>query len=354
MTRFSSRVLMWYARNARPLPWRIRAEPYRTLVSEVMLQQTRVETVLPYFDRWMARYPSIQELAAASESAVLGLWEGLGYYARARNLLRAARAIVDDFEGQIPSDPSTLRKLPGVGTYTAAAIASIAFGGDEPAVDANIRRVLARVFCVRIEADSRLAEERFLSIAAAHLPRGRAGEFNQALMDLGATVCLPRRPRCGACPVVALCEARKSGVQAQLPLRAGRRGVPHYVVGAAVIRRRDQVLIAKRASKGLLGGLWEFPKTTLGKIPRRPGGVEQRLASVLEGGYALKLRRLEPMAVVQHAYSHFRVTVHAYVCSTRAALRQGGLRWVKVDRLARYPMGKVDRRIAERLQGSGQ
>jgi A/G-specific adenine glycosylase len=315
-----------------------------------MLQQTRVETVVPYFDRWMARYPSIQDLAAASESAVLGLWEGLGYYARARNLHRAARLIVEDFEGQIPSDLGALCKLPGVGTYTAAAIASIAFGADEPAVDANVRRVLARAFRVRIEPNSRLAEERFLGIAAAHLPHGRASEFNQALMDLGATVCLPRRPRCGACPVAALCEARKCGAQAQLPLRADRKRIPRFLVDAAVVRRRDLVLIAKRPSKGLLGGLWEFPKTTLDKIPRRRGGVERRLASVLEGGYALRLRNREPLAVVHHAYSHFRVTVHAYICSTRAALRQGGLRWVKVDRLARYPMGKVDRRIAERLQ----
>jgi len=354
LTRFSTRLLNWYVRNARPLPWRISVDPYRTLVSEVMLQQTRVETVLPYFDRWMARYPSIQELAASSESAVLRLWEGLGYYARARNLHRAARVIVNDFEGQVPSDPRTLRKLPGVGTYTAAAIASIAFGRDEPAVETNIRRVLARAFCIRTGAHSPLADEQFLRIAAVHLPRGRAGEFNQALMDLGATVCLPLRPRCGACPVHALCEARKRGIQARFPTRSRRVPTPHHVVGTAIIRRRDQVLIAKRPSEGLLGGLWEFPNTTLERIPRRAGAVERGLASVLEGGHAIRLRSREPFAVVRHAYSHFRVTVHAYVCSTRAPFRQGGLRWVKVDRLSRYAMGKVDRMIAERLQASGQ
>ena len=352
MTKFACRVLRWYSRNARILPWRSRVDPYRTWVSEVMLQQTRVETVLPYFDRWLARFPSIRELAAASESTVLGVWEGLGYYSRARNLHRAARLIVREFDGRIPSDTGTLRQLPGIGPYTAGAVASIAFGRDEPVLDGNIHRVFARAFYVKAAVKSRAAEKRLWSLATEHLPQGRAGEFNQALMDLGSMVCLPRHPRCDACPVDAVCEARKRGMQARLPVRERRRPLPHLVVGAAVITRRDHVLIVRRASKGLLGGLWEFPKATLSTTPRNVRELESRLPAALEEAYALKVRNPRPLGVIQHAYSHFRVTVHAFRCGTGSAASRVGFRWVTTNRLSQYPMGRVDRRIAERLQHS--
>ena len=349
MTRFSSRVLNWFAGNARTLPWRGRVSPYRTWVSEVMLQQTRVETVVPYFDRWMARFPTIRHLAAASQSSVLGLWEGLGYYSRARNLHRAARLIVRDLDGNIPSGGSALRALPGVGEYTAAAISSIAFGKDEPALDRNIRRILARVFCVKAAVNSGVGKKQLRDLAARHLPKGRAGEFNQALMDFGSAVCLPRRPRCDACPLDDLCGARRLGIQDQLPARERRQPKPHVLLCAAVVRRQGRVLIARRASKGLLGGLWEFPKTSLDRIPRGLRQLESRLASGVPGAPALRLQRPEPLTVIRHAYSHFRVIVHAYVCTTRSQSNQPALRWVRIDRLSKYAMGRIDRTIADRL-----
>jgi len=350
LTSFASRILKWYARNARILPWRTRVDAYRTLVSEVMLQQTRVETVIPYFERWMDRFPTIRHLSAASETTVLRLWEGLGYYSRARNLHRSARFIVRDLQGRIPSDQHGLRQLPGIGAYSAAAIASIAFGHDEAALDGNVRRILARVFHVRAPTTSRVGERRLARLAAEHLPKGRAGEFNQALMDLGTKVCLPRQPRCDICPVEDLCKARRRGEQLRFPIRKRRRPVPHLIVGAVVLIRGETVLIARRESKGLLGGLWEFPKATLGRSTRQLHGMQRRLGTAIEGAYGLRIGLPEPLTVVQHTYSHFRVTVHAFRCGTRSAARRDAFTWVSIVKLGSYPMGRVDRRIAEHLQ----
>src|SRR5512142_2328270 len=201
MTRFARRLLDWYNGNKRSLPWRGRKDPYAIWVSEIMLQQTRVEAVKPYYRRWMKRFPSVAALARASERDVLKCWEGMGYYARARNLRAAARLVMQIHGGRLPKSLAELRSLPGIGRYTAGAIASIAFGWDEPTLDGNIRRVLARVFNVREPADAPAGQEKLWALAAGHLPKGHAGDYNQALMDLGATVCLPVGPRCRVCPV---------------------------------------------------------------------------------------------------------------------------------------------------------
>src|SRR5512140_2840981 len=234
-SRFTERLLNWYADNKRSLPWRGHPDPYAIWVSEIMLQQTRVEAVIPYFERWMARFPSIPELANSAEQDVLSLWEGLGYYARARNLRKSAQLIVEQYGGRLPRDTAALRKLPGVGRYTAGAIASMAFGLDEPALDGNIRRVLARVFDVSEPADSPEGQRQLWELAAKHLPKGRSGDYNQALMDLGATICIAANPRCPVCPVNKVCKARKLGIQAQRPVMKAKKAVPHHMVGAAVI-----------------------------------------------------------------------------------------------------------------------
>ena len=216
LTELSRQLLDWYDRNARHLPWRIlpesltanrpgvpsqRIDPYHVWVSEIMLQQTRVETVIPYYERWLAQFPTLSDLAASSEQDVLSLWEGLGYYSRVRNLWRAARLVISSLGGQIPTELKALEQLPGIGQYTAAAIASIAFGRDVPALDGNIRRVLARLCDMRLPVHSPEGEKRLLNYSAEHLPPGRAGDYNQALMDLGATICAPRDPACVLCPV---------------------------------------------------------------------------------------------------------------------------------------------------------
>lgn len=315
-----------------------------------MLQQTRVETALPYFERWIARYPAVGALAAASEHAVLKQWEGLGYYSRARSLRRAAQMVVRDYGGDIPSDVSALRRLPGVGAYTASAILSIAFGKDEPALDGNIRRVLARVFNVRTPVGSSRGERQLRELSFLHLPKGRAAYFNQALMDLGAAVCLPRNPRCESCPVCSLCEARNRGQQAQLPVRARRAPLRRVHLGAAVISRKGRVLLRRRPSRGLLGGMWEFPKAEFPGASRGMTGIRQRLPAAILETLRLRIRQLRPLIQVRHAYSHFEVLVDAFRCGIGSRDVPEGFRWVSVDRLSRYPMGRVDRKIADGLK----
>jgi A/G-specific adenine glycosylase len=344
------KLLSWYELNQRDLPWRRQPSPYAVWVSEIMLQQTRVETVIPYFQRWMERFPSVEALARASLQQVLSAWEGLGYYSRARNIHKAAQIIVGQYTGRLPDDPQALRKLPGIGRYTAGAIASIAFEKDEPALDGNIRRVLARLFNVRQPARSPEGERRLWELASELLPPGRAGDFNQALMDLGATLCTPQAPDCQRCPLPADCAAFKMGLQEELPVAASKAAIPHHTVTAAVIQRNGQVLITQRPANGLLGSLWEFPG---GKL--RPG---EDLAACLQREIKEELEAEilvgEPFGEYRHAYTHFRVTLHAFLCQLDEgipprAVQVQDLRWVKPEELVDYPMGKIDRQIARRL-----
>jgi A/G-specific adenine glycosylase len=353
LTEISRRLLEWYRLQARPLPWRGQTDPYATWVSEIMLQQTRVETVIPYYLRWMERFPTLEKLAAASEQEVLAAWEGLGYYSRARNLHSAARQVMDEYQGVIPGQPSALERLPGIGRYTAGAIASIAFGQDEAALDGNIRRVLARLFNMDEPAYSGAGQRRLWDYARQHLPPGRAGDYNQALMDLGASLCTPHSPACLVCPLADVCQAQRLGRQAELPVLKARAPVPHYTVTAAVIRRGGQVLIARRPSKGLLGGLWEFPG---GKVEP---GEELAAGLVREIGEELGtvIRVGEAFGVYEHAYTHFRVTLHAFISALDGPepqpLEASELRWVYPHELAQFPMGKIDRQISRRLEKAG-
>ena len=343
MSRFASRLLDWYDKNKRVLPWRGHPDPYAVWVSEIMLQQTRVEAVTPYFERWMERFPTIASLAAAREQDVLSAWEGLGYYARARNLRRAAQLVVEKYNGQLPSETEQLRGLPGIGRYSAGAIASIAFGRDEPALDGNIRRVLSRVFDVEQPADSPQGIARLWELAEKHLPKGRAGDYNQALMDLGATICVPSNPRCLICPVMRLCKARELGIQNERPVLTAKKAGPHHVAVAGVIVRNGRVLLAQRPSQGLLGGMWEFPN---GRVRGKPAAS---VAKTLRDLYGLEVECSEPLGVVEHGYSHFSISVHAFKCTPVAIPRRKNFKWVPFRQLAEYPMGRIDRQIARKL-----
>ncbi len=342
-------LLSWYRQNARQLPWRGSPDPYAVWVSEIMLQQTRVETVIPFFQRWMARFPSVTALAEASLDEVLRLWEGLGYYSRARNLHRAAQVVTAQYGGQLPAERAALEKLPGIGRYTAGAIASMAFGQDEAALDGNIRRVLARLFDVSLPARSPAGEARLWELARQVLPAGEAGDFNQALMDLGSSICTPRSPACLVCPLTSLCRARQLGVQEQRPVLQARSAVPHLTVTAAVLRRDSQVLIAQRPPQGLLGGMWEFPGGKLEPGESLPEGLRREIREEL----AAEIEVGEELGVFEHAYTHFRVTLHAFFCRLSAgepaALEASQIRWVTVPELAAFPMGKIDRQISRRL-----
>jgi len=345
-------LLDWYARSARRLPWRDNPHPYAVWVSEIMLQQTRVETARPYFLRWMRRFPDVRALAAADQRAVLNAWEGLGYYTRAHNLRRAAQIVVDRHGGRLPADYGALLQLPGIGAYTAAAILSIAFGQDVPAVDANVRRVFARLFDVDTPLGTAVTEKRLRSLAEMHLPPGSAGAYNQALMDLGALVCTPRTPQCAACPLEDRCRAHIRGVEQARPVRPARTKKPHYRVAAAVIWREGRVLLARRPEGGLLGGLWEFPGGKLQAGETYPAAlrreIREELAAEVEIGAALGTYR--------HAFTHFRITLRAYSCRLQPgsappqALEHSAIVWQTVDALDDFPMGKVDRQIARRLQ----
>lgn len=351
MNRLASQLLAWYHANKRTLPWRGHASAYAVWVSEIMLQQTRVEAVIPYFEKWMRLFPTVQALANASEQEVLNAWEGLGYYSRARNLHKAAKIVVDRYNGEIPRDLDQLRQLPGIGRYTLGAIASIAFGMDVAALDGNIKRVYARIFDVETPVDTPAGEKTLWDLADKNLPTGHAGDYNQALMDLGATICIPKNPRCLICPVMRLCKARQNGTQNRRPVKTPKRDVPHYVHAAAVVIQRGRVLLAQRPSEGLLGGMWEFPNGRVG------GDPAAELPKVLKTEYGLGLRlkqasgvrKKEPLGIVEHGYSHFSVEVHVFLCELISMLKETKFRWVSLNNLQDYPMGKIDRQIANRI-----
>ena len=373
MKRLSSKLLDWYYDNKRMLPWRGHPSAYAVWVSEIMLQQTRVETVIPYFEKWMYLFPTVQALANASEHDVLNAWEGLGYYSRARNLHKAAKIVADQYDGEIPRDLDELRGLPGIGRYTLGAIASIAFGMDISALDGNIKRVYARIFDVEEPVDSPAGERILWGLADKNLPKGHAGDYNQALMDLGAAICVPRNPRCLICPVMRLCTARRNGTQDQRPVKTPKKDVPHYVHAAGVIIQRGRVLLAQRPSEGLLGGMWEFPN---GRVDGDPAAA---LPNALKTGYDLRLRgkrsirteQSEPrsersrhshraqvpvsagksnvLGIVQHGYSHFSVTVHVFQCELISMPEETNLKWVSLNSLDEYPMGRIDRQIANMI-----
>jgi A/G-specific adenine glycosylase len=343
------RLLTWYGQHARRLPWRDQPEPYRVWVSEIMLQQTRVETVRPYFERWMVQFPTLGDLASASEQAVLHTWEGLGYYSRARNLHRAAQLVVEQHNGQIPQERAALEKLPGIGRYTAGAIASIAFGKDEAALDGNIRRVLARVYNVSVAARSPAGERRLWELAEMTLPPGRAGDYNQALMDLASSICTPHAPACLLCPIRECCEAQKLGIQEDRPVMEAKAPIPHYTVAAAVIQRGAEVLIARRPASGLLGGMWEFPGGKVEPGEALPQTLRREIREELDAGIEVG----SEFGIYQHAYTHFKVTLHAFLCkldhAEPRALEASEIRWVTPAQLADFPMGKIDRSISRRL-----
>jgi A/G-specific adenine glycosylase len=292
------RLLDHYDRHHRRLPWREESDPYRIWVSEVMLQQTRVETVIPYYMRWVDRFPDLDTLAGAEEDEVLTLWAGLGYYSRARNLHRAARVVRDRHGGRIPADPRELERLPGLGSYTAGAVASIAFGRRAAAVDGNVRRVLCRLFDLPdpSQADLRNRAERLVDDA-------RPGDFNQALMELGATVCTPKRPSCPDCPVRPLCRALARGTVERRPRSRARASVPHRTFAVAVLAdRQGRVLLVRRPLDGLLGGMWAFPEGELA-AGRPPVAEARRVAAALGVSVARESAELPP---VDHIFTHLR------------------------------------------------
>ena len=351
--KIAKQLLDWYALNQRSFPWRDAAEPYAVWVSEIMAQQTRLETMLPYYHRWMERFPTVESLATASQQEVLSLWEGLGYYGRARNLHKAAKLVAKDFSGKLPASSAELVKLPGIGRYTAGAISSIAFGADEPVVDGNVKRVLARVLAIAEAVNTTAGEKQIWKAAEDHLPKGRAANYNQALMEFGALVCTTRNPQCEQCPLRVDCQAYLTGRQLDFPVRVSREKSPHYTVTAAVIRENDKVMIAQRAEDALLGGMWEFPggKQEIGE------SLENCLKREINEELGVKIKVGKQLGIFKHAYTHFKVTLHAFdsqlVKGDLSLNVHQAVEWVSADSLSEFPMGKIDRQISLMLTARG-
>jgi A/G-specific adenine glycosylase len=320
----SNALLLWYAVDKRRLPWRAEAgerpDPYRVWLSEVMLQQTTVAAVIPYFEKFTRRWPNVEALAAAEDGDVMSAWAGLGYYARARNLLACARKVATEHEGVFPDSEETLRGLPGIGRYTAAAIAAIAFGRRAIVVDGNVERVVSRLFAV--EAPLPGARETLYAFADSLTPEQDAGDFAQAMMDLGSGICTPRAPDCGRCPLAFRCEARRRGDPEHFPVKAAKAPKPRREDVAYWLEHRGEVLLVRRPAKGLLGGMLGFP------TGEAPAEAEWRDAGT-----------------VRHVFTHFALTIRL-LCADAEERREG--LWWPVDRLGEAGLPSLFGKLAAR------
>ena len=342
----------WYEEARRDLPWRVDGDPYRILVSEMMLVQTTVAAVVPYFERFLGRFPDVRSLAAADESEVLKAWEGLGYYRRARQLHAAARMIVDEYGGTIPPDPAAVRALPGVGRYIAGAILSFAFDRPEPIVEANSQRVLARLLAIEENLKSASTQERIWQAAARLVPAVGAGKFNQALIELGALVCAPREPGCLVCPLSALCAARRLGLQDVLPVITPKPPPLAVAEACAIVVRGGKILIVQRGRGGLWEQFWEFPTVHLNGVDPagRSFGEPVELA---EGVRRLTGIAIEPGPLVKaitYSVTNHRVKLSAHLAEARAGVLAPGpglvdARWVEPARLGEYTFSSASRRL---------
>ena len=345
-----TRLLHWYRQNRRDLPWRGEVDPYRIWVSEVMLQQTQVTTVIPYYHNFLRKFPTIADLAAAPLEDVLKAWEGLGYYARARNLHRAAIDLVEQYEGRLPTTYAELQTLPGFGDYTAGAVASIAFNDPVPAIDGNVKRVLARLLAIATDIQRGPAVRQLKEAATALVDPETPAEWTQALMELGALVCLPQSPQCSLCPLQELCQGRLRGIERDLPVKSPQKKLPHYDVTAAVIRRAGRFLIAQRPLDGMLGGLWEFP----GGKREEGESLRDCLRREIKEELGIDIIVGRQITMVKHGYTHFKITLHAFECELLSgqpqALEVAAWRWVTPDELPTFPFPRTDLKIIDALQ----
>jgi A/G-specific adenine glycosylase len=343
-------LLAWYARKRRDLPWRPApwengpVDPYAVLVSEFMLQQTQVATVVPYFSRFLAALPNLAALAASSERKVLRLWQGLGYYSRARNLHAAARQIVAQFDGQIPRSVQDLQTLPGIGRYTAGAIASIAFDQRAPILDGNVARVLCRLEKVRADPSRPATVRRLWQLAEEILPVRHCGQFNSALMELGATICTPRQPNCPICPLRRFCRAAAAGLQQTIPPPRKSRPAPILARWTICVHRQDRWLLERRPRTGRWAGLWQFP--TIEAPDARP--TSQSIGPRI----GLRIAGLRKIGQIRHALTHRRYVFTAFTATARSAAQSPNRRWIGLEDLDRFPLSRPQLKIAEMLRAS--
>lgn len=344
-----SRLLRWFDQHQRDLPWRHDRDPYRIWVSEIMLQQTQVATVIGYFERFINQFPDLTTLAAATEQEVLRHWEGLGYYRRARHLHRAAGVIVRHHAGQFPEDPDIVRNLPGIGRYTLGAILSQAFDQRLPILEANSRRVLCRLFGRTDDPRRGSALQWLWKTATDLLPARRVGDFNQAVMELGALVCTPQSPRCADCPLAKPCVARRLGIQEQIPVRVMPPKEVTVREVCTVVQRGAKVLLVQRPNEGRWAGMWEFPRTVVGKRQSAQEGALRFLESTTR----LRTAIIAKLATIRHAVTHHRITLTCFTADYRGGrfssvyYPQG--KWVALKELLSYPMSVPQRKLTRLL-----
>ena len=333
------------------MPWRTERTPYRVWISELMLQQTRVDQVIPYFERFMKRFPTLPDLANAEQDDVLKAWEGLGYYSRARNMHKAAKYIISEHNGKFPSTAETIQALPGVGPYTTAAIGSLAFNLNLAVLDGNVIRVLSRLFAYSESTRTTKGKKELQQLADQLLIKGKAGECNEAFMELGATICLPKNPKCTGCPVSKKCKAFQTDDPLKYPLKAQKKKIPHITVGAAVItNKQGDILIAQRRSEDMLGGLWEFP----GGKQEPEESIESCIKRELQEELGIITEIGEFLVLVKHAYSHFTMDMYTHWATIKSGtpktIECQDFKWIKPSELRKFPYSKADLKIIEKLE----
>ncbi|MEK6962939.1 MAG: A/G-specific adenine glycosylase [Nanoarchaeota archaeon] len=344
--KLQTKLLSWYHKNKRDLPWRRTSDPYKIWISEAILQQTRIDQGTPYYERFVKQFPTVQDLAKASLQDVLKMWEGLGYYSRARNLHKAAQIIVNEHQGKIPQEYVQAIDLPGFGPYTTAAVLSIAYNQDHAVLDGNVIRVLSRVFAIRENPNETVTKKKLWEKAQELLPLGKARDYNQAVMELGALICSPQKPSCESCPVKTMCQAYKLGIQEQLPVKSPKKEKPHYEIAVGLVEKSGKVLLIQRPEKGLLGGMWEFPggkreKESLVECCRRE--IQEKT------GLAVKVE--EELCIVEHVYSHFSITLHAHRCTPlRMTKTSSNSRWVLYNDIKKYPIHTSNQKVLKAFQ----
>ena len=360
---FQTALLEWFNTYQREMPWRNTGDAYRIWVSEVMLQQTQVKKVMEYYQKFIDRFPTVQHLAEAELQTVLKLWEGLGYYTRARNLHKAAQIIVKELDGEVPDDYADFRKLPGVGDYSAAAVQSIAFNAPYAAVDGNVKRVLARLFYMKIPINDASATKQFQEKADALLAQEAPGNFNQAMMELGATVCRPQSPTCIVCPVHAFCQAFQTARQDEVPVRRKAKPIPEYHLAVGVIHKvgaagvlaesaeepEGEILITQRPLDGLLGGLWEFPGGRLAEGETAEEACRRNIAETVN----LAVDNLTYLTRVRHAFTHFKIVVDVFQCEYLAGevALNGPInaKWIRFEEIEQYPFPRSNHKFIPML-----
>jgi A/G-specific adenine glycosylase len=340
------KLLAWYKQHQRSLPWRKTTDPYRIWISEIMLQQTQVNTVIPYYQRFIKSFPDVRTLAAAPLQDVLKAWENMGYYSRARNIHAASHIIVNQWDGRIPDKLEEIKTIPGIGEYTSGAILSIAYRQSVPAVDGNVRRILSRLFAIRKPVDDPREQKKLRDLAALLVPAKHPGEFNQGLMDLGATVCRAKNPDCSHCPLSGLCRARLHDLQNILPTTRKTPAIPHRQAAAAVIRNsEDLLLVVQRPARGLLASLWKLP----GGFIEEGENINDFLRQCVKEELNISIRVGRYLASVDHIYSHFRLTLQAFDCrllkGNPEARACQNWRWATSAQLKKLPMSNIDRKI---------